>query len=209
MKPPKIKKIIFSSIVVLIGAVLYVAISIFTFGNVNQIRKADAAIVLAAGNRGDRPSPVFEERIKHGIWLYKNGYVNKIVFTGGRGGDEESSESSVAKNYAMENLVPAGDIFIEEKSAITRENLYYATQIVKENHMTNVIIVSDPLHMKRSMWMAEDFGLVAYSSPTPTTRYRTLKSKLVFLAREEFYYFGYMIQRLFHKEHISKPLHGF
>lgn len=63
---------------------------------------------------------------------------------------------------------------------------------------SSAIIVSDPLHMKRAMLMAKDCGIEAYSSPTPTTRYRTLRSKLPFLAREEFFYIGYRLVRIFY-----------
>ncbi|EQF25464.1 hypothetical protein QEW_1917 [Clostridioides difficile CD160] len=45
--------------------------------------------------------------------------------------------------------------------------------------------------------MANDYEIEAYSSPTPTTRYISLKSKLPFLAREEFFYIGYRIYRNF------------
>ncbi len=193
----KFKKIIIIILIVILSYVIYVSYDIYSYGNVNEITKADAAIVLGAGISGDEPSPVFKERINHGIWLYKNGYVDKLSFTGGKGQNEIISDSSVAKNYADANAVPSEDIFIEEYSTITQENISFAAQIVKENNFSSVIIVSDPLHMKRAMLMAKDYGLKAYSSPTPTTRYITIKSKTLFLAREVFFYAGYKIYRLF------------
>lgn len=45
--------------------------------------KADAAVVLGAAAWGNKPSPVFRERIAHGIDLYRNGTVGKLIFTGG------------------------------------------------------------------------------------------------------------------------------
>jgi uncharacterized SAM-binding protein YcdF (DUF218 family) len=47
-----------------------------------------------------------------------------------------------------------------------------------------VLIVSDPLHMRRAMAMAEAEGFDAFPAPTPTTRYRSLGTQLPFLARE-------------------------
>jgi uncharacterized SAM-binding protein YcdF (DUF218 family) len=142
------------------------------------------------------PSPVFEERIRHSIWLYENDYVDKIIFTGGKGENDSNSESSIAKKYAMEHSVPENDIYIEEKSTITQENIMYASEIAKDNKIYTVLLVSDPIHMKRAMLMTEDYGLEAYSSPTPTTLYKTAKSKLTFLSREVFYYIGYQIYRI-------------
>ena len=68
--------------------------------------------------------------------------------------------------------------------------------MIKEN-FGSCIIVSDPLHMKRSMLMAKDLNMKAYSSPTPTTRYKSLKTKIPFLNREVFFYLGYCLARPF------------
>lgn len=178
--------------------VLYTAFVIWSYGSINEMAKADAAIVLGAGVSGKSPSPVFQERINHAIWLYKNGYVSKIILTGGKSKNNEYSDSFIASQYAIENLVSRDDIYIEEYSSITQENILYAAQIIEEKDISTVIIVSDPLHMKRAMLMAKDNGLVAYSSPTPTTRYKSLRTKLPFLAREVFFYIGYKVSCLFH-----------
>lgn len=191
------KKRIYFVLILLIIYIIHISIGIYSYGNVNEIVKADAAIVLGAAVWGNKPSPVFEERINHGIWLYKNGFVDNLIFTGGKGENMILSESNIAKNYAIKNSVPVEDIYIEEKSTITQENIKYAAEIVKENNFSEVIVVSDPLHMKRAMLMCRDYGLEAYSSPTPSSRYETTKSKISFLAREVFYYFGYKIYRLF------------
>jgi uncharacterized SAM-binding protein YcdF (DUF218 family) len=188
-----IKRIFLALTILLVFYVLYIAFDIWQYGNIDEMAKADAVIILGAGIWGDKPSPVFEERINHGVWLYKNGYVDKIIFTGGKGKNNEYSESSVARKYAIENGIPAENIFIEEESVITQENIFYAAQIIQNNNLSKVIIVSDPLHMKRAMLMAKDNKLTAYSSPTPTTKYITLKTKLPFLAREIFFYIGYKI----------------
>jgi Uncharacterized conserved protein len=191
-----LSKLFLLLIVIILSYVTYISFAIYLYGNVNELKKADVAIVLGAGIYGDDPSPVFKERINHSIWLYDNGYVDKLLFTGGKGQNEEFTESSIAKNYAIDHSVPEEDILIEERSKITQENISYAAQIVKDNDFSTVIIVSDPLHMKRAMLMARDAGLAAYSSPTSTTRFRTIKSKFLFLEREVFFYIGYEIYRL-------------
>ena len=45
--------------------------------------------------------------------------------------------------------------------------------------------------------MAKDYGVTAYSSPTRTTMYQSMSTKLPFLAREIFFYIGYCIVRPF------------
>ena len=194
MKTKRIlKKGLLTFIILFIIYVLYVAFDICFYGNVDEKTNADAVVVLGVGVSGDIPLPVFLERINHGIWLYKKGYVDKIIFTGGKGKNSEYSDAFIARKYAIENGVAFEDIFIEELSTITQENIFYANEIIKNNEMSDVIIVSDPLHMKRAMLMAKDNAVTAYSSPTPTTKYKTLKTKLPFLAREIFFYIGYKV----------------
>lgn len=171
----------------------YSAWSIYAYGNTLSTLHSDAAIVLGAAAWGNQPSPVFRERINHAIDLYKAGYARKLIFTGGKGEDNEPAEAIVAQDYAMAKGIPATDILTETHSRTTLQNLYYAKQVAMERQLTKFLIVSDPLHMKRSVLMARDMGLDAYSSPTPTTRYRSLKSQLQFLARETYFYFVYLI----------------
>jgi uncharacterized SAM-binding protein YcdF (DUF218 family) len=73
----------------------------------------------------------------------------------------------------------------------------YAKQLADTNGINRVLIVSDPLHMKRAMAMASDLGLTADPSPTPSTRYQGLKSQIGLLAHETYYYIGYLLQRPF------------
>lgn len=188
------------SLLLLTAAVLYLVLttlSIVRYGNVDETRQADAAIVLGAGSVGGKVSPVFQARIDHGIWLYQNGYVDTLIFTGGVGEGEQTSDAYAAMCYAVEQGVPETAILLEESSTITQENIANAKSIMDEHGLKNALLVSDPLHMKRSMLMARDYGVEAYSSPTPTTRYRTWKTKLPFLGREEFFYVGYRLYRLF------------
>ena len=62
-----------------------VARSIADFGKKDEKRAADVAIVLGAAVTDAEVSPVLRERLNHGIWLYKNGYVDRLILTGGIG----------------------------------------------------------------------------------------------------------------------------
>ncbi len=187
-------------IAVLLVAAVYlaaVAVGIVNYGKTDEKCPCDVAIVLGAATTDGEVSPVYRERINHGIWLYQNQYVDYLIFTGGVGEGNTLSDAFAAKEYAVEKGIPANAIFLEERSTITEENLKYAKEIMEENSWNTALIVSDPLHMKRAMLMAKDFGMDAYSSPTTTSMYKSLKTKLPFLAREEFFYIGYWLLRPF------------
>lgn len=184
-------------ILLILFYLIFTAISIVNYGKTDEKTHSDVAIILGAGTSNGEVSPVYRERINHGIWLYENGYVDFLILTGGVGEGNVFSDAYIAKQYAVSKSVPEQAIFIEEKSTITEENLENAKAIMDENSFNTAIIISDPLHMKRAMLMADDYGIVAFSSPTPTTMYRSLKTKIPFLAREEFFYIGYFIFRVF------------
>ena len=176
--------------------VLGTALSIVSFSEKDETRQADAAVVLGASVYDNSPSPVFCERINHAVDLYNDGYVNAIIMTGGVGEGNIRSEADIACEYAVQQGVPADVIFEEEDSSITAENLEMAKRVMSEQGIDTALIVSDPLHMKRAMMYADDLGMKAYSSPTPTSLYRSWKTKLPFLFREEFFYIGYRLTRL-------------
>ena len=169
---------------------------IWRYGAVDETRPAGVAIVLGAGTFNGEVSPVYQARIDHGVWLYENGYVEKLILTGGYGAGSSVSDAAAAGQYAVSAGMPEADILLEERSAITQENLQYAKELMEDAGYETALVVSDPLHMKRAMLLAKDAGIGAYSSPTPTSRYRSLKTKAKFLAREVFYYIGYQVYRL-------------
>jgi uncharacterized SAM-binding protein YcdF (DUF218 family) len=186
-------------LVACIGVLVFgvLASRICSFGNTRSDASADAAIVLGAAVWSSGVSPVFRERINHGIDLYRTGKVRKLIFTGGQGNPGEPTESAAARDFALQSGVPAQDILIEEKSHTTYENIKYAKQVADTHNIKRVLIVSDPLHMKRAVLMAQDVGLKAEPSPTPSTRYQSLKSQLGLLVHETYYYIGYLIRRSF------------
>ena len=186
-------RLFFAVAVSFIIFISYSAYSIWRFSDEVQLVETDAAVVLGAAVWDDEPSPVLRERINHAIWLYENDYVDKIIFTGGKGEGDKYAESEVARNYAIEHNIDPDDILIETKSKITEENLKYANEIGVEDNLNTFTIVSDPLHMKRSMLMAKNTGMEAYSSPTQSSVYKTWETKLPFFLRELFFYVGYVL----------------
>jgi uncharacterized SAM-binding protein YcdF (DUF218 family) len=159
----------------------------------DETKPADVAIVLGAAAYGDKPSPVFEQRILHAVTLYKNRTVKKLLLTGGFGDGAEMSESQVARRYALQEGVPDRDLLIEKTSRTTVENLKQARDVMQQHGLTTALIVSDPLHMERAAWIATDLKMEAGRSPTPTTRYQSAESRTGFLVREIYALTAYLV----------------
>ncbi len=155
----------------------------------DQAQPADAIIVLGAAAYDARPSPVFEQRIVHGINLHERGLGQWLIFTGGFGGEgARFAESEVARRYAIDKGVPEGRILIETVSRTTRGNLEQAAMLMGERDLHRAIIVSDPLHMARALRLAREQGIEALGSATPTTRFRSVESRWRFLLREVYFF---------------------
>ena len=184
-------------IAVILIYVLGTALSIVSCsGSLLRQKAAHRAARLSAEVAGKQCQIPVRAGIDHAVDLYNDGYVNAIIMTGGVGEGNIRSEADIAREYAEQQGVPAEVIFKEEESSITAGNLEMARQVMSEQGFNTALIVSDPLHMKRAMMYADDLGMKAYSSPTPTSLYRSWKTKLPFLFREEFFYIGYRLTRL-------------
>ncbi len=188
----RIRKILLAAAVLVSGWCVFLGISIWNFGSHDHASRSDCIIVLGAAAYGAKPSPVFEQRIRHGIELFQKGKAPVIIFTGGRGDGASHSESEVGELFAIAEGVSRAAIVIEEKSRTTLGNLIEAKAIMEGAGFDSAMIVSDPLHLKRASVMAEDLGMVVVTSPTPTSRYRSARTKIGFLLREIFFYSYYL-----------------
>ncbi|MCB2089284.1 MAG: YdcF family protein [Sphingomonadaceae bacterium] len=154
---------------------------------------ADAALVLGAAIDVDQPSPVFAARIDHAVSLLQQGRVQHIIFTGGTAPGASRSEAMVARRYAMDKGVAPSAILIEDRSATTHENLAFAMPIASKAGIRSVLLVSDALHLRRAELMARGLGYSMQLSGTPTSRYRSLTTRLPFALREVYFIHHYWI----------------
>lgn len=174
---------------------LGVAIYIVWVGDRDQAAPADAIIVLGAAAYDAKPSPVFEERIRHGLDLYQRGYAPTLIFTGGFGNGARFAESQVARRYALRHDVPADAILIETVSRTTRQNLIEARRLMREHGLHRVIVVSDPLHMARALRLCQELQIDALASSTPSSRFRSFQTRWRFLLQELYFFHRDLLER--------------
>jgi uncharacterized SAM-binding protein YcdF (DUF218 family) len=189
------RKLATGIVIITLAWLIFLAISIVSYARESDPGPADAAIVLGAAVTDGAPTPVFEQRIQHAVDLYHAGTVHVLVLTGGVGAGDTIAESEVARQYCLAHGVAAQDLLIETQSRSTRENLVQAQRLLAEHGLKRVLLVSDPLHMRRAVTEARDIGIDAFPSPTPTSRYSGLASRSRFVAREVYFYARYLIYR--------------
>jgi uncharacterized SAM-binding protein YcdF (DUF218 family) len=172
---------------------LVVAWKIVSYGSLSFETSADAAVILGAAAWGNKPSPVYRERINEAIALYNKGLVHYLVFTGGTPESDYPSEGRVGREFAIKHGVPETAVLEEQTSRTTEQNLANAQQLMASRGIRTVLLVSDPLHMYRAMAIANDLGLPATPAPTSSSRFQSLASQAKFLWRETWLYIEYRL----------------
>lgn len=172
-----------------------VAWQVVAFADMSLDSSADVAIVLGAAAWGNKPSPVYKERINEAISLYRRGRVRWIIFTGGTSKEGFPSEAEVGQNFAISNGIPPWVILVDVDSRSTMQNLRGAKELMSRSGLHTALLVSDPMHMKRAMAMAGDLGLHAMQAPTSSSRIQSLLTRAQFLSRETWLNIEYMILR--------------
>ena len=109
----------------------------------------DAIVVLGCKVRADgTASLALQRRTRAAVDLYRKGYSERIVLTGGVG-QNEPSEARAAFQYAVEHLKVSKEIFLlEERSTSTEENAKFAVE--QYQHIQDVLFVSDSYHIFRA-----------------------------------------------------------
>lgn len=144
-------------------------VSVVIWQNRDTARPASAIVVLGAAQYVGRPSPVLKARIDHAIKLWREGFAPRIIFTGGFGDRDTTSEAAVGQHYAIERGVPPRAILIENSGRTTSESLQHVALLMEAEPTRSIILVSDPFHMLRLSILARRFGMIPYTSPTRTS----------------------------------------
>jgi uncharacterized SAM-binding protein YcdF (DUF218 family) len=188
-----LRKIFLSILVLAVLGFAGVAWEIARFGDNVYNGQADVAVVLGAAAWGNRPSPVYRERINQAIQLYREGKVRWIIFTGGTPEPGYPSEAEVGRKFSLERGIPAEAMLLDTESRSTWQNLEQAKLLMATAKLNTALLVSDPLHMRRAIAMATDIGMEAKPAPTTSSRFQTWQSWSAFLWRETWLYLAYAI----------------
>lgn len=175
---------------------VYLFLAIYWTGYVkNDLKPAQAVVVLGAAQYDGVPSPIFASRLDHAQNLYNLGLAEKIIITGGKGGKSDIySEGRAGRDYLAKKGVAADDLLFEEKSRTTVENIIELKKILKVEKIQSVIFVSDRFHMFRIAQIAKREKLSFQLSPTDTSPLEKNSGReLEFVWREMQIYFKYLL----------------
>jgi uncharacterized SAM-binding protein YcdF (DUF218 family) len=132
----------------------------------DEVRAADAIVVLGAAQYDGRPSPVLQARLDHALYLYREDLSPTVIVTGGKRAGDRFAEADVGATYLEAEGVPPEAILAEDEGTTTLESLERVHRMAREQGIDTVLLVSDPLHSERVKTMAQDLGFEeAWASP--------------------------------------------
>lgn len=152
--------------------VLAVGYGLVTFGQVwwasqrDEVRHADAVVVLGAAQYDGTPSPALEGRLEHAHELYEQGLVSTVVVTGGKQEGDQFTEAHAGYAYMREHGVPEDDLLMEVQGTNTWESLAASARILRDRNLNRAIVVTDGYHSLRVGAIADELGLDASVSPS-------------------------------------------
>jgi uncharacterized SAM-binding protein YcdF (DUF218 family) len=144
-------------------------VQVYQTGRSDQARPVDAVVVMGAAQYDGRPSPQLAARLDHVVSLYDDGAAPLVVVTGGKQAGDRFTEAEASAQYLVDRGVPASAIVMESTGRTTYESMGGAAELLAGRGLDTVLVVTDPYHALRSRLIAEDAGLTAYVSPTPTS----------------------------------------
>jgi hypothetical protein len=109
---------------------------------------ADLGMVFAAADEED-----LTRRMRHGVQLYRRGYIPRLLVTGGGTLARMDPEAVRMADLARRLGVADADLLIEPRSSNTFANARYSLELLQErgllDRLRTVILVSSEWHMRR------------------------------------------------------------
>lgn len=134
---------------------------------------ADAIVILGGATRNNEPPRILPDlsdrgdRLLYGAKLYQDGAAPKIVLSGGRiqwYGGESSEAESMATILELFGI-PRSDMILESRSLNTHENAVFTKEILQQEQINQVLLVTSAAHMPRSLAIFRRENIDAIPAP--------------------------------------------
>lgn len=149
----------------------------YLFSDVKSIPSQKAALVLGSAKylRGGLPNPYFVKRIRAAKELYDAGKVKAFVVSGDNGRDTYNEPEDM-RNALVETGVPDSIIYLDYAGFRTLDSVIRMSQIFGQD---SFIVVSQPFHNERAIFLAQHAGLTAYGYNAKDVISARLSSKTI------------------------------
>jgi len=141
--------------------------------SITAVVPAQAMVVLGGGievpqQAGAQPNlGAAADRMWHAARLFKAGKAPLVVLSGGLAFEEGLVSEAASMRAFMRDLgVPETAMLLEEQSVNTRQNAQFTAALMRERDITQIVLVTSALHMRRSVLLFEAQGLKVIPAAT-------------------------------------------
>ena len=186
-----IRRFISLIVLVIIGIPAFFFAQVWYEAHYPKAVTADYAVVMGAAQYDGRPSDALEARLEEAKSLYDAKLIKKIVTIGSGAPGDRYTEARAGRIWLIQNGVPRNNAIAIEKGRDTIQSVKAFTDYFKKNNISNIVIVTDPYHCKRSIFVSDDLGINATCSPVKSGPFSLKNSSLHYLWREGNAYIAY------------------
>lgn len=134
----------------------------------DEPRPADVIVVLAGGiGESGEPGEAYQEKVSHGVALYRQGYAPRLIFSSGEG--YLFREGQVMKALAVSLGVPDRAIILEQRGGGNYLSLLNVKRILDTEGWSRVLLVTSRYNTARSYLVARKNlpGVTVRLTPSP------------------------------------------
>ncbi len=176
------RRLAVAALTVLTAMILFPLGQMFCFGKTDYRRKADVIVVFGARAYADgRCSNALADRVRTGCQLYKEGFADTIIFSGGPG-DGDIHETEAMQAMAIDLGVPPQAIMLDKQGLNTQATADNTCRAFADRRITRVLTVSHFYHLPRIKMTYQRNGLEVFTVPAKESR--TLIAMPKYILRE-------------------------
>jgi SanA protein len=165
---------VLATILINVGMILAARKHVYT--DISAIPQRTAILILGSQIRGQKLSPVLQDRVDSGIALMEQNKGEKLLLSGDHG-QIYYDEVNAMRLYVLANApdIREEDIFMDHAGFNTWDSMYRARDVFE---VKDLIIVTQQFHISRAVCMARSLGLdaVGYGINQDRFKGRSLRS---------------------------------
>ena len=139
-----------------------------------EVPSSDVAVVLGGGTEANLyPRPSVEvngagDRVLYAARIFQSGKVEHLLLSGGEITWLQDTQSTPADEMAallLELGVPSEALWLEDQSKNTYENALFSVEILKDNAVDKVLLITSAIHMPRAVALFQKQGVEVIPLP--------------------------------------------
>jgi len=155
--------------------------------------------IVVPGKRlsNDLPDNDYLQRLDRVLSIVAFATNKKVYILGGITGEASVSEARAGQNYLEDNNIQTSEIYLEEKSRDTRENMKQlkTCSTIKDRH---ICLITNRYHLARASIMAQGFGFIVEECAAENSFTPSIVATATLFA-EAFFLHWYLVGRIYAK----------